>query len=301
MKLSTLSLFVEVMQHRSFSEVAHLHNVAPSSISRSITALEAELGIRLFQRSTRKLEATQEGILYFERVAPLLDELQSAQQMAVDISKEPQGTLRVTASVVFGQQYIVPLLPALAVEYPDLAIDLILTDAYLDLIEDRIDVAIRLGTLPDSTHIARRLKTMRFYICASPEYIEKHDKPETPAEISKHNCLLFPRNGHDLNWLLKDKQGEVHETPVHGKYLITNSQAIRQSVKAGLGLAMLPDWLIKEDLQSGSLVSIFDDYEVTATDFESAIWMLYPSREYLPLKTRIFMDHLQESFNNDQH
>ena len=292
MEISTLKLFIEVMRQRSFTEVARAHGIAPSSVSRTIAGLEDELGIRLFQRSTRKLEPTEAGKVYFEHISPSIDELETAREIAADVSVEPRGTLRVTSSIVFGQLAIVPLLPEFAALYPDLAVELILTDEFLDLIENRIDVAIRLGTLQDSSYIARCLQSIKFYICASPEYIANHGKPENPEQIKAHKCLLFPRVGHNLNWLFKDGEQTITEIPISGKYLITNSQAIKQCTLAGMGLSLLPDWLVNKEIIAGKLVRLFPDFDVTATDYESSVWLLYPSKEYLPLKVRVFIDFL---------
>jgi len=294
MDIEALEIFVDVMGHRNFTDVARVRNLAPSSVSRTITALEKEIGIRLFQRSTRRLEPTEAGNVYFERIRPILDELSSAREVAADLIEEPKGTLRVTASTVYGEMYIVPLLPDISDQYPLLSVELILTDAYMDLIEERIDVAIRLGALQDSSCIARQIKKLAFYICASPEYIARHGKPDSPHEIKNHNCLLFPRTGHNLNWLFK-KEGAVAEIPITGKCLVTNSRAIKQCALTGMGLALLPDWLVGDAIQSGLLVRLFDEFDVTATDYDGAIWLLYPSRDYVPIKTRVFMDHLIEN------
>jgi DNA-binding transcriptional LysR family regulator len=292
MDTEALELFAEVMRARSFTEVARARRIAPSSVSRTITALEDELGIRLFQRSTRRLEPTEAGAVYFERISPLLSELQSARDMAADLSEEPKGTLRVTAATVFGQIHIVPLLPAIQERYPSLSVELVLTDAYLDLIEEHIDLAIRLGTLQDSSHIARRVKDLAFYICASRAYLDRFGTPKEPKEIADHDCLLFPRQGHNLNWLFRSAAGDVIEVPIRGRCLITNSQAIRDCAKSGMGLALLPDWLIENDIRSGDLMRLFPDFDVTATDFKGAIWLISPSRDYVPLKTRVFTEYL---------
>ena len=296
MDLDTLSLFVEVMRRGSFADVARARGAAPSSISRAIAGLENELGIRLFQRSTRNLEPTEAALVYFERINPLVNEIETAKQAALDVSEEPKGTLRVTAATVFGQTAIVPLLPGLAEAYPQLSIELYLTDAYLDLVEERIDVAIRLGSLKDSSYIAKRLADLKFYICASPDYLKRYGIPEHPKAIKEHNCLLFPRQNYSLDWLFKDKDGTLTQAPITGKYLITNSEAIKQCAIAGMGLALLPDWLVNDAVSSGKLVTLFHEYEVTATDYDSAAWILYPSREYLPLKTRVFVDFLTQRF-----
>ena len=292
MDLDNLYLFIEVVQQGSFAKVARIRNIDPSSVSRAIAKLEAELGIRLFQRSTRKLETTELGAIYFQRIAPLIDELESARRIAVEIHQQPQGTLRVTADLAFAQQKIVPLLPKLAKIYPSLSIELIMTDAYLDLIAERIDVAIRLGNLQDSSYMAKHLRKTSFYICASPDYLSKHGQPKIPQNIESHNCLLFPRARYSLDWLFRDGTGKVTEIKIKGKYLLTNSLAIKQCAISGMGLALLPDWLVDRDLKSGNLVRLFAEYDVTATDFESSIWLLYPSRAYIPAKTQVFIEYV---------
>lgn len=296
MDTGTLDLFIDVMQHRSFAIVARQRNVDPSSVSRAIAKLEAELDIQLFQRTTRKLAPTEAGMLYFEQVAPLLKELDSARQMALDISQTPKGTLRITASAVFANMQIVPVLPDFTHQYPGLRVELMLTDAYGDLIAERIDVAVRLGTLQDSSYQCRHVRTMEFFICASPEYVAQHGQPETPEEISNHQCLLFPRGTNQLDWQFKDSDGQVTVMPIQGRYLLTHSEAIKQCAIAHMGLALLPDWLVMPDLQAGRLVRLFKHYDVTATDYNSSIWLLYPSRQYLPLKTKVFMDYLLNKF-----
>lgn len=292
MELSSLKLFVEVMLRRSFTEVAKTERMAPSSVSRAIASLETELGSRLFHRSTRKLEPTEAGMRYFERVAPLLEELTLAGEMVADSGEEPKGTLRVSAPTVFGQMFLVPVLEELHKTYPELTIELLLNDAYVDLVGERIDVAIRMGTLRDSSYVARRVNNIRFYVCASPEYLKSHGRPVMPKEVAQHECLLFPRGAYSLNWLFKDSAGVVEEVPIHGRCLITNSEAIRQCALSGMGLALLPDWLVDPDIESGTLQTLFDDFEVTATDYDSAIWILQASRAYVPLKVRVFVQHL---------
>jgi DNA-binding transcriptional LysR family regulator len=297
MDITTLELFVEVMRRRNFTDIARTHGVAPSSVSRTITGLEKELGIRLFQRTTRKLEPTEAGMAYLERISSVLDDLESARQIATDLSEEPRGTLRVTASTVFGEMQIVPLLPELAEKYPALSVELNLTDAYLDLVDERIDIAIRLGTLRDSTYIAKRLTKMKFYVCASPEYIKKQGQPSLPEQVAEHNCLLFPRSGFTLNWLFKSKDQVTVNIPIQGNCLITNSRAIKQCTLYGMGLSLLPDWLVKEEIADGTLLDLFPDHEVSATDFDSSVWIVYPSKEYLALKSRVFIDSLYARFS----
>ncbi len=292
MNMETLRLFCEVMQYLSFSEVAKTRNVAPSSISRAISVLESELEIKLFQRSTRSLKPTEAGEIYFKRVSLALVELEEAKQLAKDLNNSPQGLLRVTASTVFGKMYIVPLLDELLLKYPLLTIELLLTDSYVDLIEERIDVAIRLGSLRDSSYIAKKLLDMKFYICASPNYVNRNGLPLRPSDLTKHNCLLFPREAYNNQWLFKDSNNNMTNIAVRGNCTITNSEAIKQSAVNGIGITLLPDWLIQSEINSQLLVKLFESYSVTATDYDSAVWMLTPSRRYVPSKTKVFMDHL---------
>lgn len=298
MNLQTLSIFLEVMQQLSFTEVAHARNVAPSSISRTISNLEVELGIKLFQRSTRKLTATEAGRTYFERVSSALGELKEAEQVAKDISNEPRGTLRVTVPTVFGSMYIVPMLPSFLEAFPELKIELIMSDAYSDLIEERIDIAIRLGTLQDSSYISRKIKGMTFYICANPDYLKQSNHPETPDDLQQHNCLLFPRSGYSTTkWLFRDSDKKLTEVSINGNCIITNSESIKQSTLSGMGISLLPDWLVQKEIENGELVNLYEDYKVTATDFNSAVWLLYPSRDYLPLKTKTFSEYLMDKIH----
>ncbi len=293
MDLSVLQVFVEVMRQGSFAAVARDRNVDPSSISRAIAGLEQELGVRLFQRTTRRLSPTEIGKVYFDRVEPLVDELRAAMEVAADTAGQPRGTLRVTASVAFGQHCIVPLLPQFQALYPDLTVDLLLTDAVVDLLAERIDVAIRLGHLADSTLVTQRLMITRYSVCASPDYLKRLGPPASPEDIAHHNCLLFPLSGFRSSWRFRDGQGHETAVPVQGRTIISSGIALQHCAIAGMGLALLPHWLVGQDLRSGALVKVLPDYKVTGTDFATAAWLVYPSRRYMPSKVRVWIDFLQ--------
>ncbi|GJD19353.1 transcriptional regulator, LysR family [Rivularia sp. IAM M-261] len=294
MDISVLEIFVEVMRQGSFAAVARERNIDPSSVSRTIAALESEIGVRLFQRSTRQLAPTEAGITYFQRVEPLVEEMQQAIIAAKDISGQPKGTLRVTASVSFGLKCIVPLLPKFEAMYPELTVELLLTDAVVDLFAERIDVAVRLGQLADSTFIAQQLMRTRYWVCASPDYLQQWGQPQTPSDVEQHNCLLFPLAGFRTRWTFKDKDGDLKEISVRGRTIISNALALQQCARAGMGLALLPHWLIDEDVDTNKLVNLFPHYQVTATDFNTAAWLVYPSRAYIPLKVRVFAEELKK-------
>ena len=295
MDLSVLQLFVAVMRQGSFAAVARDRNIDPSSVSRAIATLEKELGIRLFQRTTRRLSPTEAGTTYFVQIEPLLEELLRARDLATDVSGQLRGQLRVTASVPFGLKCIVPLLPAFADLYPELSIDLRLTDAVVDLIAERIDIAVRLGILEDSTLIAQRLMQTHYRVCASPDYLQKSAPLKQPPDLEQHNCLRFPLAGFQTRWIFKDQAGDRSEIPVHGTLTIANMTALQHCALSGMGLALLPSWLVDEDLRAGTLVDVFPRYEVTATDFRTAAWLVYPSRTYVPLKVQVFIEFLKQS------
>lgn len=293
MEIASLKIFAEVMRAGSFAAVARAHDVDPSSISRTIAILEDELGFRLFQRTTRRLAATEAGALYFERMQPIIDEMDRAGQEARDIVAEPTGRLRVTASVSFGHTVLVPLLPRLRSAFPELAVDLILTDAVLDLITEKIDVAIRLGPRFDSGLIGMQLMRTRYHVCATPAYLKTAPKLRVPSDLADHGCLLFPYPGYRSQWRFRAKGADVTEVPVHGTVTISNALALHRAALDGLGPVLLADWLVGRDLRRGTLVDLFPKFEATATDFDTAAWVLYPSRAYVPRKVRAFIDFLK--------
>lgn len=295
MDISVLQTFIEVMRQGSFAAVARERNVDPSSVSRSISGLEKELGARLFQRTTRKLAPTELGIAYFDRIEPLIEEMQQALESVSEVSGQPKGTLRITASVSFGIKCLVPLLPEFAAIYPDIAVDLLLTDSRLDLVTERVDLAIRLGRLKDSTLIAERLISTKYSVCASPDYVERQGQLNQPEEIAHHNCLLFPFPGFNSCWLFRDHQNKITKVAVKGRTVISNAIGLQQCAIAGMGLALLPHWLVNDDLNSGALIKVLPSYDVTATDFQTSAWLVYPSRSYVPLKVKVFRDFLKKN------
>lgn len=292
MDTQTLTHFAETARLGSFSAVARQQGVDPSSISRSIATLEAELGLRLFQRTTRRLSLTEAGERYFARIAPLCDELTRAADEARATASSPQGTLRLTCSVSFGQICIVPLMADFRRQFPDLRLALLLSDAPLDLVAERIDLAIRHSPAPDSTLIGTRLMTMRYRVVASPAWAAAHPL-NAPAALSDHPVLRFALPDFDRRWLFRDPQGTLTEVPVHGDITISNALALRAAAIQGLGPTLLGDRMIQAQLSDGTLVDLFPDHDVTATTFDPGIWALYPSRSYLPTKTRVTLDFLR--------
>jgi DNA-binding transcriptional LysR family regulator len=296
MDTAALKMFVEIVRRGSFAAVARDHEVAPSVISRTIKSLEAELNARLFQRTTRRLSLTEAGSAFFDRISPVVEEIDRARESVAD-RDAPAGLLRVTASVSFGERCLVPLLPKFTAAYPGLTLDIILAEAVVDLVAERIDVAIRNGALADSSLVASRLFRSTYRLCASPAYLASHDPIERPEDLAQHQCLLFPFWGWGARWRFRDGRGQTTEVAVTGKVVISSGIALEQCAIAGMGVVMIPHWLVADALKSGRLVQVLPAYDATAAaTFETGAWLVYPSREKLPRKVTVFSDFMKRAF-----
>jgi DNA-binding transcriptional LysR family regulator len=293
MDMLALEIFGEVARSGSFAAVARRRDTDPSSISRSIGALEADLGTRLFHRTTRSLALTEAGARFSRRAEALLEDLAAARAEALDATDIPSGVVRLTASVGFAQVCIVPLLPELCARYERLSIDLVATDANLDLAGEGIDLAVRLAPRPEGDYVATMLRPTRYYVVANPSLTERYH-PARPEDLASMPCVVFPLSGFRSRWLFRDRRGKTSEIGVHGRVQASSSIALRELARSGVGAALLGDWLVDDDLARGALIDLFPRHEVTATEFETAAWLLYPSRKFLPAKTRAVIDFLRE-------
>lgn len=294
MDLNTLKTALRVAELGSFSAVAREADLNHSSVSRAIAALEDRLGLRLFQRTSQTLSLTAEGEQYFRRVAPLVEEMEEARRDARNERTKPRGLLRLTASVAYGTKQIVPHLTALHKRAPELEVELILSDGNLDLIAERIDLAIRLAPAPDGELISSRLHSTRYHVAASPDWIERNGLPDSPDALGDVACVRGTLPGHRDTWQFRDPNiGHVSEVAISGPVLISNPLAQLEAARTGLGPALLADWLLREDLKAERLVTLLPNHDATPTTFETAAWLLYPSRTYLPAKVRVAIDHLR--------
>lgn len=293
MDLNQLRTFVAVVQQGSFAGAARQLAVDPSAITRAVAALEASLEVRLLQRTTRRLSLTDAGTAFLERVQPLVAELDRAADDARSAGSEVRGSVRVTASVAFGQTVLVPLLPALHQAHPRLEVELVLTDAVIDLVAERIDVALRLGPAVDSSLVGARLMPVQHRVVASPAYLKKHGRPRTPQDLSRCDCLRFPFPGYRTQWLFRDRAGGVQTVPVGGWLVMSTALALHRAALDGLGPALLAGWLVDADIAAGRLVDLFPTHEATATGFDGAAWVLHHSREHVPRRVRVFIDFVQ--------
>jgi DNA-binding transcriptional LysR family regulator len=293
MEMQSLDLFVAVARRLSFAAVAKDRGIDPSSVSRTIGDLEAELGLRLFQRTTRTMTLTEAGEVYLARIEPLVDEIAGARDVAAQVIGKPRGTLRISASVTFGQRRIVPLLSAFRALYPDLKVDCLFTDANVDLVADRIDLAVRLAPSVEGDLIAAKLMDTRYRAVASPGYLASHAPLVTPADLAYHRVLLFNLRAYRSRWLFREPSGDIETVPIEGDITLSPAGSLHDAALLGLGPALLPDWLVDESIADGSLVDLFPDRTATATTFDTAAWLVYPSRAYLPGKVRAMADFLK--------
>jgi DNA-binding transcriptional LysR family regulator len=298
MDLQQLRTFVAVVNQSSFAGAARQLDMAPSAVTRAVAALEQSLGVLLLHRTTRKLALTEPGALYFEQVRALLVSLDRATEEARASTASVSGNLRLTCSVAYGQTVIVPLLPSLHAQHQDLQVELLLTDAVLDLAHDRVDLAVRLGANVAPSLVGQQLAPVRYHVVASPHYLAQNGRPRTPADLAQCDCLRFALQGFRTQWRFRvlssaNERAAVQAVDVRGWLVLSTALALHRAALDGLGPALLPDWLAGTDLARGTLVDLFPQHEASAGDFDSAVWLLYPARDYLPRRVRVVVDFLK--------
>lgn len=301
--LGVMRVFLSVARLGSFSEAGRQLGLAPSSVSRQVSQLEDSLGVRLFTRTTRSLTLTGAGEIWTQRSARILAEMDEAREAVRDFDATPRGVLRVTAPIAFGRIHLAPAIIAFLEQQPEVSIEYGLTDAVVDLVEEGVDVAIRIGRLPDSSLMARRLAPMRRKIYASPAYLERHGNPVSPTDLAHHQCLTFRLNeagsiwrpGADV-WHLEGPEGSF-DMPVKGPLKASSAEVLVRAALADLGLILVLDWLVDGPVAAGDLVSVLDDYRVGGASADGAIYAVYPSGRYLSAKMRAFLDHMAAYFD----
>lgn len=282
-------VFARVVDDGGFSAAARQLNLSPSAVSKQITRLEDRLGVRLLTRTTRRLNVTEEGDSYYHRVKRILADIEEAEQ-AVSASKSlPRGNLRLSVSNAFGQERLIPILPRFLAQYPEVTIEVIMTDAVVDLVELGIDLAVRQGRLANSAMVARKICDARRLIVATPDYLKRFGTPKTPDDIASHNCLAFAGHPSLNDWHFKNADGRDQTIRIAGNFLANNGEAVYKMALAGLGLAKLSDFLLGDDVAEGRLVPVLTDYldeEVTP------IHVVYPDPRHLSPKVRVLIDFL---------
>jgi DNA-binding transcriptional LysR family regulator len=293
-ELYKIRAFIDVVEKHSFSAAARLHNVSVSSIARRVSALEDDLGIRLFNRSTRVLTVTEAGELFYQRTREAVRELDSATVEAKSFRDSISGVLRVYLRVSVGVM-VLPKLEQFIERHPGLTVDLSLTDERLDILQNNIDVAVWVGKLNDSELIAKLLSPGRRVICASPEYLARHGRPQHPSDLIDHRCLPFRAANYDGSWRFF-KDGERWDIVAKGPFQSSSGFALMSAALSGMGLVVLQTYMIQKEVAAGTLIPVLTEYEVSPTDADSAIYAVYPHSRHLSLKARAFINFLGECF-----
>jgi DNA-binding transcriptional LysR family regulator len=286
--------FVRAVEGGSMAAAARALGCTRAQVSKQIAELEREFGVRLFERSTRRLALTAAGEVFHRHALHALEAVAGTELALRNLGDAPRGTLRVSATVSFGRHYIAPLLPELAAAHPQLECELILTDHVVDLVGDNIDVALRMTRMPPEDAVARRIASLRRVICASPAYLARHDAPRTPQDLLQHACLSYVL-GDDKTWSLLDAHGAEVRVPVRSPVHFNNLDCMLDAVVAGHGIAILPTYLCHRELAAGALATVLDDHEPNIVFGRELYACFTPSRARVP-KVRVFLDALFERF-----
>ena len=286
-----MTVFVNVVDEGGFSAAARVSNLTPSAVSKLITRLEERLGVRLFNRTTRQLGLTSEGEVFYRRSRTIIHEIEEAEAAVSGTGNMPRGTLRVISMVAFGNYQVVPILPEFTARYPDIRIELELSDGKMDVIEAGADIGILHGDLPDSSMIVHRIADDRRLVVAAPSYLEKHGAPQTPDDLLKHECVLWWNAQRHLNrWPFDDG----HSVTVHGKIVVDNGETLFRTAVAGGGLVRLAELVAGRLIKEGRLAPVLTEF---TRDDKLPIYAIFPHRRHLATKVRAFIDFLDEKFS----
>ena len=290
-ELSTLQLFVRVVDEGSFSSAARFLDTTPSSVSRQISQLEGQLGARLFHRTTRKQSLTETGEIYLRHVRRILSDLEEAHVAIRRLAETPSGSLHVTTEADFALAFIAPILPEFLDRYPDVQLRLSMSAGTMDLVDSGIDLAIRIGHLEDSSFIARKIAESRAALYASPAYLAQHGLPTHPRDLEIHSCLSFRTGAGKTRWRLMSPQGPINVV-VSCRLKANSLVFLRSLALSAEGIIMIPSWVVRDELESGHLVRLLDDFPIEPP--AAPISAVFAHNRHLAPKVRAFVDFLAE-------
>lgn len=289
MRWDGISEFVYVAEYESFTRAAKELGISTAQVSRQISALEQRLNIKLLYRTTRKVSLTEEGRVFYQHCRGVLDGLDAAEQAVSNLQSKPQGRIKLTAPVTYGEQQLLPLINDFMVQYREIEVTAFLSNQKLDLVEGGYDLAIRIGKLSDSTMMGRKLSRRTNFVCAAPAYLKKYGVPHSLSDLKQHNCLLGTR---DYWHFIEDSSNVDTEKNlrVSGSVQYNSGHSLVDAALKGLGIVQLPDYYVQKHLASGALVSVLDNYR----EPEEGIWAIYPHNRHLSPKIRLLVDYLAE-------
>ncbi|HET7729230.1 MAG TPA: LysR family transcriptional regulator [Usitatibacter sp.] len=290
--LADIAVFVRVVERGSFTLAADDLSLSRAAVSKYITRLEERLGARLLHRTTRRLSLTEAGATLFEASRGAIERIDEAQAAVAQFQSAPKGRLRLSAPMSFGILHLGPAIADFSREYPEVTLDVRLDDRFVNLVEDGIDVAVRIGVLADSTLVARKLGVTRAVACASPEYLREHGEPETPEDLASHDCLIYSYLATTNVWRFRAEDGREIPVAVSGKVRINNGIVLAEAALAGRGILLTPSFYVAPMLRDGRLRRILTHYKLP----ELGIHAVYPQRAYVPPKVRAFVEFLAQRF-----
>lgn len=293
--LNRLLYFNSVVETGSISKTSQIFDVQPSSISRQLAVLEQELGVRLLNKTTRNTGLTEAGHKYYEYSQRIVSEFDEAKRVVNDLQEAPKGKLNISMTVGFGESVVLPLISKFISLYPNIDIELELSERVVDLVEENIDVAIRSGRLPDSTMIARQLTLNNFLLCASPQYLVNHSTPHSPEDLINHQCIRYNYSRWKDWFLMAEVKTKLN---LNNAISVNSVNGQKQLVLNDAGLALIPLWAIKNELEDGSLVQVMPEYTFSPYEELSATYAIYLKRDMISPKTRVFLDFLVEHIVN---
>ena len=291
-----ISTFVEVVARGSLSAAARAEGIAPAMIGRRLDALERRLGVKLLQRTTRKIALTDEGTAFLEDCQRILSELATAESSVAERSAKASGHLTISAPAGFGRQHVAPLIPSFLAEHKDVAVTLNLNDRVVDLIGEGIDVAIRIAALSDSSLVGVKLADNQRAVVASPAYLKRHSAPKTPADLAKHNCLAISSEGSQRGWTFR-QGGKKITMKVDGNMVCNDGAVLHDWALAGKGLAWRSMWEVGTAIEAGKLVTVLDEFAAPGND----IYAVFAQRQHLPLRIRAFVEFLRRAYASPEY
>ncbi|MDH3595666.1 MAG: LysR family transcriptional regulator [Rhodospirillales bacterium] len=290
--LSAMAVFARVVETESFTRAAEELRLSKSAVSKQVSRLEDRLGVRLLNRTTRRLSLTEAGAAFYGGCQKTLSEAEAAEQAVTHLAMAPRGVLRVAAPMSFGFQHVGPALPDFLSACPELTLDLALNDRMVDLVEEGYDVAIRIGVLADSSLVARRLAPSRLVLCAAPGYLAERGRPAAPEDLARHDCASYSYRTAGPEWRFRGPDG-LHRVKVSGRLAVNNGDVLLAAALGGLGVVMLPSFIAGGGLRAGGLVRVLPDWRVAE---EANVYAVYPASRNLSPKVRVFVDFLAARF-----
>ena len=286
--LDGMKTVVAVVEAGSFTAACDRLGISKALVSKYVGEVENSLGVRLFNRSTRRVVLTEAGQRYYEQVVPLLEEVDALVDNVSGVQSDPKGLLRVSVPQTFGEMVLSPLIPRFLETYPDLSINLQLTDRMIDMLEEGIDVVIRIGGVDDSNLVARHIKTLPLILCASPEYLKHSGEPQNAQQISDHHCVIDSNFRIGKQWPIVSPDGQTDSIEVTSRVAVNSPRAVKAITMANGGIGMIPRFIVEEELKQGLLQEVLPDYST----LEFGLFAIYPHRRYLPKKVRCFIDFI---------